>query len=81
MYEVGFKDIYPWVWSVVLGVALTLAERRGASHATGTRSTGEFWVENVLAVLINLVLPAIIFALTMVRVGPQYAGNMDFFQV
>ncbi len=45
-HEVGFKDIYPWVWSVMLGVALTLAERRGSFLGQGTPSGIEFWTKN-----------------------------------
>jgi len=46
MYEVGFKDVYPWVWSVMLGEALTQAERRAAFKGTGTHSFLGFWVKN-----------------------------------
>ena len=65
----------------MLGVALTLAERRGAFQAVGTHSPRTFWVKNVAAVLLNLVLPVILFGLTMIRVGPRYSPNMDFWQI
>ena len=75
-YVVGFKDVYPWVWSVMLGVALTLADRRGAFMSAGTRTDREFWAKNILAVLLNLVLPAVLFGLTMLRLGPLYPSNL-----
>jgi hypothetical protein len=80
-YCVGFKDVYPWVWSVMLGVALTLAERRGAFQAGGTRTYSGFWIKNVAAASLNLVLPALIFGATMVRLGPRYGGNLGFWQI
>ena len=80
-YEVGFKDVYPWVWSVMLGVALTLAERRGAFQSVGTSSPSHFWAKNVLALALNLGLPVFLFGLTMIRVGPRYSPNMDFWQI
>lgn len=80
-YTVGFKDVYPWVWSVILGVALTLAERRGAFAAAGVEGKITFWKKNIAAVLINVVLPAIFFGLTMTRLGPLYSSDMDFWQI
>lgn len=80
-YEVGFKDVYPWVWSVMLGVALMLAERRGAFQSAGTRTKQEFWTKNLSAVVINVAVPAILFGLTMVRLGPRYSPNMDFWRI
>jgi len=80
-FEVGFKDVYPWVWSVMLGVALMLAERRGAFLSVGTKAKREFWTKNILAVVINVVLPAVLFGLTLVRLGPMYSPNMDFWQI
>ena len=79
-YVVGFNDVYPWVWSVMLGVALTLAERRGAFQAAGTRVPVEFWTKNFLAVIVNVVLPAVVFGITMTHLGPLYCPNMDFWQ-
>jgi hypothetical protein len=81
MYELGFKDVYPWVWSVMLGVAITLAERRGAFQVEGTKSTGAFWMKNAAGVLFNLALPSVLFGLTLVRLGPKYSVNMDFWQI
>jgi len=81
MYEVGFKDVYPWVWSVMLGVALTLATGRGAFLATGTSSTRGFWIKDISGILLNVMVPAILFGLTMTRVGPRYSANMDFWQI
>jgi len=81
MYEVGFKDVYPWVWSVMLGVSLTLGERRGAFLPGGTKTQAEFWTKNLLAVVINVGIPCILFGLTMVRLGPEYSHDMDFWQV
>ena len=80
-YEVGFKDVYPWVWSVMLGVALTLADKRYAFMPVGTTSSAGMWTKNFLGVLLNVVLPSAIFGLTMVRLGPKYSSNMDFWQV
>ena len=80
-YEVGFKDVYPWVWSVMLGVALTLADKRNAFMPVGTRSSSEMWTKNLLSVLLTVVLPSVVFGLTMVRLGPKYSSNMDFWQV
>ena len=80
-YEVGFKDVYPWVWSVMFGVALTLAERRGAFQASGTSTGTQFWRKNVSAVFCNVGLPAVFFGLTMIRVGPKYPASMDFWQI
>ena len=81
MYEVGFKDVYPWVWSVMFGVSLMLAERRGAFQSTGTQSPLVFWLKNVSAVLLNVAVPALFFGLTMIRVGPKYSPNMDLSQI
>ena len=81
VYEVGFKDVYPWVWSVMLGVALTLAERRGAFQTAGTHTVLQFWAKNASAVVLNLALPALIFGITMTRLGPLYSRNMDFWQI
>lgn len=81
MYEVGFKDVYPWVWSVMLGVAITLAERRGAFLPGGTKTPTEYWLKNLSAITINLGIPCVLFGLTMVRLGPEYSRNMDFWQV
>lgn len=80
-YVVGFKDVYPWVWSVMLGVALTLADRRGAFMSAGARKSRPFFLKNVLAVLLNVVLPAVLFAFAMLRVGPLYPPKMDFWQI
>jgi hypothetical protein len=81
MFEVGFKDVYPWVWSVMLGISLTLGERRGAFLPHGTSSNAEFWLKNLVALTINLGYPSVLFALTLVRLGPMYSRNMDFWQV
>ncbi len=80
-YMVGFKDVYPWVWSVMLGVSLTLADRRGAFQAKGARTTQRLWVKNIVAMVLNLALPGVIFGLTMTRLGPLYSQNMDFWQI
>ena len=80
-YEVGFKDVYPWVWSVMPGVALMLADRRGAFLSAGTKTKWEFWTKNPSAVVINVVLPAVLFGLTMVRVGPTYSSRLDFWRI
>ena len=83
VYVVGFKDVYPWVWSVMLGVAWTLAERRGAfiPDRTTVARGSRVWVKPVVGVLLNVALPAIVFGLTMVRLGPLYSANMGFWQV
>ena len=84
MYEVGFKDVYPWVWSVMLGVAWTLAERRGAflrGSASSATSASHAWAKPIAGVLLNVALPATVFGLTMVRLGPLYSVNMGFWQV
>jgi hypothetical protein len=80
-YLVGFKDVYPWVWSVMLGVALTLAERRGAFLKVGTKKTERFWAKNITAVFVNVIVPAVVFGLTMTRLGPLYSKNMDFWEI
>jgi len=81
MYEVGFKDVYPWVWSVMLGVSLMLAERRGAFQSTGAHSSRVFWLKNISAVFLNVVVPAFFFGLTMIRLGPKYSQNMNLQQI
>ena len=80
-YLVGFKDAYPWVWSVMLGVSLTLAERRRAFSKEGTRTSSQFWIKNIAAVFVNVVVPAMVFARTMIRLGPLYSLNMGFGQI
>ena len=81
MYEVGFKDVYPWVWSVMLGVSLALAERRGSFLPGEVTSKAEVWLKTLVALVLNVVLPSLLFALTMVNVGPKYPSNMDACQV
>jgi len=78
---VRFNDVYPWVWSVMLGVALTLAERRGAFLSQGTHSEQSFWKKNILAITINVVLPVFLFALTMSYVGPVFPQKINFWQI
>src|SRR5664280_1897590 len=80
-YVIGFKDVYPWVWSVMLGVAVTLAERRGAFLKVGTRKAKQFWAKNITALFVNVIVPAIVFGLTMTRLGPLYSKNMGFWQI
>jgi hypothetical protein len=80
-YCVGFKDVYPWVWSVMLGVALTLAERRGAFQTGGVQTYFGFWLKNVAAAFLNLILPALVFGATMLHLGPRYGGDMGFWQI
>jgi len=41
----------------------------------------EFWTKNIVAVLLNLALPALIFGITMTRLGPLYSHNMGFWQI
>ena len=83
VYVVGFKDVYPWVWSVMFGVAWAIAERRGAFLADRTSATNapRVWAKPVVGVLLNVALPAVVFGLTMVRLGPLYSANMGFWQV
>lgn len=49
LYAVGFKDVYPWVWSVMLGVTLTLAERRGAFLPAGAQTPAQYWIKNMIS--------------------------------
>jgi hypothetical protein len=80
-YTVGFKDIYPWVWSVMLGIALALAQQRGAFAKLGRESRQRFsWAKNVTAVFVNVIVPIVVFVLTMTRLGPMYSKNMGFWQ-
>jgi hypothetical protein len=80
-YVVGFKDVYPWVWSVMLGVSLTLAERRGAFSNVGTRTLAQFCIKNIAAIVVNVGVPAVVFGITMTRLGPVYSSNMGFWQI
>ena len=83
-YVVGFKDVYPWIWSVMLGVGWALAERRGAflpDRNSPTTSVSHGWAKAFVGVLLNVLLPAIVFGLTMVRLGPLYSANMGFWEV
>jgi hypothetical protein len=81
VYGVGFKDVYPWVWSVMLGVAVTIAKGREAFKSTGTQSKRDFLTKNLSAILINVLLPALLFGLTLTRLGPKYPRNMDVGQI
>jgi len=81
LYAVGFKDVYPWVWSVMLGVALTLAERRGAFLPAGARTPTQYWTKDIVAVIVTLVVPSVVFGITMTCLGPLYSPNMDFWQI
>jgi hypothetical protein len=81
VYGVGFKDVYPWVWSVMLGVSLMLAERRGAFQSVGTKTGSRFWLKNPCAVAVIVAMPSFFFGLTMIRVGPSYQSNMGLSHV
>jgi hypothetical protein len=80
-YFVGFKDVYPWVWSVILGVSLTLADRRGAFQSAGTDTAQRFWIKNSISVLINVAAPAFVFGITMTRLGPLYPEDMNLWEI
>lgn len=75
-YFVGFKDVYPWVWSVMLGVSLTLADKRRAFAPFRDASFARYWLRLALAILCNLAIPATLFGFTLVKLGPMFDANM-----
>lgn len=81
LYHVAFTDIYPWVWSVMLGATLMLADRRGAFKAAGTHSPLNYKIKNFWAIVLNVITPTVLFALSMTNVGPNYPYKMDFMQI
>ncbi len=81
-YEVGFKDVYPWVWSVLFGVSLTLAVQRGAFGSFGVSgSRRSFWAKNLSALAVHMLIPVVLFSLAMVRVGPRYPSSLGFWDI
>jgi hypothetical protein len=58
-----------------------LAERRGAFLNAGTDSNKSFWIKNVMAIFMNIALPAVLFGMTLKNAGPRYPSEIDFWQI